>query len=128
LLEDDTQHTHKKKICIYIFTKKEKEKYKPGYETRTRQIINVHLFFFYYSFKVVDVDEYLMLIMEGEDNVLYVELNVLVIIELLLVVNVQLNLTSLFEDEMDEEEVVVIHLRFVHDDEHLDLILAVNLC
>jgi len=39
---------------------------------------------------VVDVVEYLLLIREGEDNVLYVVLNVLVIIELLLVVNVQL--------------------------------------
>jgi len=95
LLEEDTQHTHKNKenMYIYIFTKKEKEeKYKPGYETRTRDIIEVHLFlFFYYSFMVVDVVEYLLLITEGEDNVLYVELNVPVIIELLLVVNVQLN-------------------------------------
>jgi hypothetical protein len=75
---------------------------------------------FIYLFKVVDVGEYLLIIMVVRCNASYVVVNVLVIIELLLVVNVRLDLRYVFEEEM-------IHLRFVHDDEHLDLILVVNL-
>lgn len=70
-----------------------------------------------------------MLVEATTDNVLYVDLNVLgKVVLLLMMVNVRVNWKEwLVSSIEEEEETEMIHLRFARDDEHQDLILAVNL-